>query len=302
MTLSSRSRLKSQTAANSRRLVVIIGPTASGKTDVAIRLAKEYQGEIICADSRTIYKGMDIGTAKPTLEEQALVPHYGLDLVEPNEQYSVAQFQAYADQKINQIWQKNKPVILVGGSGMYIDAVLFGYQFRSELQDRVAVESMSREELVMLAEKLFPQALDAIDVKNTRRLQQLILRGPFLSADRAHLKYHAKIIGISLEKAKLQMRIRKRANEMLKNGFVQEYKRLKRAWGADCPALKTTGYATIGRYLSAELGEERLEEEIVRDSMRLVKKQMTWFKRNPHIEWADSSDAAFKQAAFYLTD
>ena len=112
-------------------LVVIAGPTASGKTALAIRLAERYDGEIICADSRTIYKGMDIGTAKPSAEEQARVPHWGLDIVEPGERFTVADFKAYAERKIQEIRERDRIPFLVGGTGLYIDAVIFDFQFKS---------------------------------------------------------------------------------------------------------------------------------------------------------------------------
>lgn len=151
-------------------LIVITGPTASGKTSAAINLAKKYNGEIICADSRTIYRGMDIGTAKPTPEDQALVPHHGLDLVEPGERFTVADFQQYARLKIEDIRRRGKVPFLVGGTGLYIDAILFGYGF-SENNDRavpidniiaVAIatgKSILRNQIVKRAEQLFEQGV-----------------------------------------------------------------------------------------------------------------------------------------------
>ena len=131
-------------------LIVIVGPTASGKTGLAVRLAKEFGGEIISADSRAVYKGLDIGTAKPSLEEQQAVPHWGIDLVEPNERYTVADFKSYAEQKIEYIRTRDKVPFLVGGTGLYIDAVLYNFEFSTGANDnkqRQQLEQKSIEDL-----------------------------------------------------------------------------------------------------------------------------------------------------------
>jgi tRNA dimethylallyltransferase len=299
LTKSSPQKSKNVVSEQSGLLLAIIGPTCSGKTQSAIDTARQTGAEIICADSRTIYRGMNIGTAKPTSEETALIPHYGLDLIDPDEQFSASDFQTYAYQKMDEIWSRGNPVILVGGSGMYLDAVLYGYNFRTEKM-RAEIERMDNDQLVDLIEKEYPDTLKADDVNNTRRLRQILTRGPSSKSDREHLKYNVKIIGISPEKSILQKRIRIRAKDMLNNGLVQEYKMITKTWGSDCVALSTIGYASVGRYLKDKLHMEELEDDIVRSSMRLVKKQMTWFKRNQHIEWMKSPKEAADKAIFYL--
>jgi len=302
MNLQKKSPKKFATAVSSSqgRLLAIVGPTAAGKTSVVLRLAAQYPIEIICADSRTIYQGMDIGTAKPTLEEQAQVSHWGLDLVEPDGGYSAAQFVDYAEQKIQEIWERGNAVVIVGGSGMYIDALLFGYKFRSPIAKPQDFSKMPHGELVALAQSQYPDEIRHIDVKNTRRLVQLLEKGPASSADRDDLKYQAKIIGIDPPKGNLQMRIEKRTDTMLKQGFVQECELLVNTYGDSCLALQTTGYSAVVSYLQGEASYEDMQQRIVIDTRRLAKKQLTWFRRNSHIEWSTDEENALAIAASYL--
>ncbi len=282
------------------KLLAIVGPTAAGKTGVALSLAGQYPIEIICADSRTIYRGMDIGTAKPTLKEQAQVPHWGLDLVKPGESYSAAQFVIYAEQKIQEIWARGNAAVIVGGSGMYIDALLFGYKFRNATSQKQDFSLMPYDELVTLAQNQYPAEIKHIDVKNTRRLVQLLERGPVNSADRDDLKYQAKIIGIDPPKGNLQIRIDKRTDQMLKQGFVQECELLVNTYGNSCRALQTTGYSAVVGYLRGAMSYEDMRQRIVIDTRRLAKKQRTWFHRNSHIEWAADEEEALAIANSYL--
>lgn len=302
MILQKKSPKKSATAAFSAqgKILALVGPTAAGKTDIALKLAEVYPVEVICADSRTIYRGMDIGTAKPTFEEQALVPHWGLDLVRPGEAYSVAEFVNYAEQKMLEIWSRGNAVILVGGSGMYIDAVLFGYKFRNLVANQQGYASMSHDELVVLAKSRYPAEIKYIDVKNTRRLIQLLERGPANSADRDALKYTVKIIGIDPGKENLQIRIVERADEMLNQGFVQECETLVERYGADCPTFQTTGYSAVINFLEDQLSFEDMRTKIISDTKKLAKKQRTWFRRNPHIHWISQQEEVLAVATSYL--
>lgn len=288
------------TSSQKGKIVAIVGPTAAGKTGVALAIADKFPVEIICADSRTIYKGMDIGTAKPSTDEQARVPHHGLDLILPGEKYSVAEFVNYAEEKMQEIWSRDRAVLIVGGSGMYMDALLFGYKFRDEPLDAENVDDLSHDELLEQARQLYPDHVNAIDVKNTRRLRQLVAKGPANTSDRQHLKYDAKIIGIGPCAADLQIRIEKRTDAMLNQGIVQECKTLLRQYGADCPALQTTGYAPVVRYLSGEIDKVTMRAQIIADTKKLAKKQRTWFKRNSFIEWTTNGGEALKIAVSYL--
>lgn len=283
------------------KLVAFVGPTASGKTQAALDLAKIIPSEIICADSRTVYKELDIGTAKPTAEDQSRIPHYGLDLVSPGEKYSVADFVIYAEGALRDIWARNKTAILVGGSGLYIDAILFGYKFRNQARDIKDWEKYSNDELMQLAKKLYPGAINTIDVKNTRRLQQLILRGPTNTSDRESLKYEVKIIGIDPDLENLQIRIEKRTDNMLSQGLVQECDNLIKKYGRDCPTLQTTGYSAVVKYLTGKQDLDTMQRQIITDTKRLAKKQYTWFRRNSFITWVRDESTAIDVAVSYLS-
>lgn len=283
------------------KLVAFVGPTASGKTQAALDLAKIIPSEIICADSRTVYKELDIGTAKPTAEDQSRIPHYGLDLVSPGEKYSVADFVIYAEGALRDIWARNKTAILVGGSGLYIDAILFGYKFRNQARDIKDWEKYSNDELMQLAKKLYPGAINTIDVKNTRILQQLILRGPTNTSDRESLKYEVKIIGIDPGLENLQIRIEKRTDNMLSQGFVQECDNLIKKYGKDCPTLQTTGYSAVAEYLTGKQDLDTMRRQIITDTKRLAKKQRTWFRRNSFITWVRDESTAIDVAVSYLS-
>lgn len=283
---------------NQVKTLVILGQTATGKTNLSIQIAKQFNGEIICADSRTIYKGMDIGTAKPTTNEMEGVKHHIIDIIEPNEYFSVVEFKTLCLELIDEIKKKGKLPIIVGGSGLYLDSVLFDYSFRSDTD--VEIDGMGSQKKLELAQKLYPEAFKKMDTKNIRRVEQLLLRGPSKSSDRDSLKLDCKIFGIAPEKAVLKQNIQLRTRAMLNNGFIQEVKKLRRHYGKDCPALKTTGYKEVGEYLDGKLSKAEIEPEIVSATLKLAKKQATWFKRNPYIAWYLSAEEAGRAIKDYL--
>lgn len=276
---------------NELPLVVIVGPTASGKTALAIELAEKCGGEIICADSRTIYKGMDIGTAKPTATEQARVPHWGLDLVEPNERYSAADFKAYAEQKIDEIRARGHVPFLVGGTGLYVDAVIFNYKFGTQsdpiLRERLA--GMTLEEL--------HNYCDAHNVrlpeneKNKRYVIREIEKGG-QSSERSRQPISTSIIvGIATDRAILRARIEARIEQLLQNGVVEEAILLGKKYGWDSEAMTGNIYPIVHAYLDNELSLDDLRAKSTTIDWRLAKRQLTWLRRNPHVEW-NSLDAA----------
>lgn len=282
----------------SEKLIVVLGPTASGKTELGIRLAKKYDGEIICADSRTIYNDMDIGTAKPSKQQQAEVPHHLLDVVKPNESFSVVKFKTLCLKSIRQIRQKGKLPIIVGGSGLYIDSVLYDYGFR--IKNGPDTSKLSDAEIVKLAKATYGEELMGVDSKNTRRVAQLLERGPSIAADRKAVKIASKIIGLQLEKPQLKQNIEMRTVQMLNNGFIQEVENVRSKYGTDCAALTTTGYKQVGEFLDGQLSESGLEAAIVRATLKLSKKQLTWFRRNKQIAWVHSFDQAMDIADAYM--
>lgn len=242
------------------KLLAIVGPTASGKTALAIKIAEKYGGEIICADSRTIYRGMDIGTAKPTKEEQNQVQHHLLDLVRPNEKFSVAQFQKLAVKKIKEIHNRGRLPIIVGGSGLYIDSVIFNYKFENQTSERDPVN---------------PRHL-----KPSNRPKDDLLRPNTL------------VIGMTVDKDLLERRINSRVEAMVRNGFIEEVRQLSKKYGWDSSGLLAPGYKAFRSYLEEGRSLEDAKAQFVLNDLHLAKRQQTWFKRNKDIKWFDSADSA----------
>lgn len=263
-------------------LIVILGPTASGKTAYAIRLARLIGGEVICADSRTVYRGMDIGTAKPTEPERTGVLHWGLDLIEPDQRYSLYDFQRYAMAKIAEIRQRQHVPLLVGGSGLYINSVIYDYRLAGGDYDpttRAKLEKLPPDELRRLIVKRgvkLPR-----DPNNKRRLIRSLERGG-VSNNCGHLSSRTIVIGIAVDKEKLSQRISERAERMLERGLVDETDRLIARYGMAEP-LRRNAYGVVAKYLAGQIYEAELIEQISAKDRQLVKKQLTWW-RNPR--WA----------------
>lgn len=271
-------------------LIVITGPTASGKSGIAIELAEQYTGEIICADSRTIYKGMDIGTAKPSLEDQARVPHWGLDIVMPNEPFSAADFKAYALQKIAEIRSRGHVPFLVGGTGLYIDSVIFDYQFGppADLEKRAELERMSLEDLhnyciqynILLPEndqnkRYVIRAIEQKDISGKRSDDPIV---------------NCIIVGIATDKEQLRKRIKERSEQLFENGVVQEAKMLGDMYGWGGEAMTGNVYRLAHDYLNEEITFDELRMKNETADWRLAKRQLTWLKRNRFMIWMPLSE------------
>lgn len=263
-------------------LIVILGPTASSKTAYAIQLARLIGGEVICADSRTVYRGMDIGTAKPTEPERAGVPHWGLDLIEPDQRYSLYDFQRYAMAKIAEIRQRQHVPLLVGGSGLYINSVIYDYRLAGGDYDpttRAKLEKLSPDELRRLIVKRGAKL--PRDPDNKRRLIRSLERGG-VSNNCGHLSSRTIVIGIAMDKEKLSQRISGRAEQMLERGLIDEAEWLIDHYGMVEP-LRRNAYGVVAKYLAGQIHEAELIEQISAKDRQLVKKQLTWW-RNPR--WA----------------
>lgn len=231
--------------------IIILGPTGSGKTGVSIEIAKAIGGEIISADSRAIYKGMDIGTAKPTKEEMNGIPHWGLDLVEPGERFTVADWKAYAEKKIEEIKARGKIPIIVGGTGLYIDALIYDYHFRGPTGQKIGdIEQKS-------------------------------------CSDRTEIKGDYLIIGVKWSTEELRERLKKRVNGMFCPGLYAETKKLVSKYGWDSGAMKSDIYEYAWKYLQGELSLETAKEQCFYEDYHLAKRQLTWFKRNQNIIWLE---------------
>ena len=268
-------------------LIVIIGPTASGKTSLAIQLAKKYRGEIVCADSRTVYRGMNIGTAKPSLSEQQGVSHWGLDLVDPGDSFSASRFKDYACQKIKEIRSRGNIPFLVGGTGLYIDSVIFDFQFGAKYskEKRANLQEMTISELQQYCvnhDVALPE-----NSKNKRYLVRVIERAGKKSSGLEVPLSNTIVVGITTGKQLLRQRITDRAKKMFKDGVVEETIGLANNAGWCNEAMTGNVYPIIKKLIEKEIDEDQAVREFIVSDVNLVKRQLTWFRRNPFIEWGD---------------
>src|SRR5688500_14379685 len=281
-------------------LILIIGPTAVGKTEIAIQLAEKLDGEIVSADSRLFYRGMDIGTAKPTREEQARVPHHLIDIVNPDEILSLAVFQQKAREAIIDIHTRNKLPILVGGTGQYVRAVTAGWspaEVQPDEKLRGELERMKDERgMYWLHEKLNyldPVTAQKIDPRNYRRtiraLEVIMTTGRRFSDQRGRSEspYHLITIGLTRPRAELYERVDQRIDEMFANGFVKEVRQLlANGYSPALPTMSAIGYRECVRVVKGELNEEQAKVEIRRATRIFARRQANWFKESdPNIKW-----------------
>lgn len=306
-------------ASGKPNLIAVVGPTASGKSALGLELAKRFNGEILCVDSRTVYRGMDIGTAKPVGEraeasaasiksmfaEKPLlvegIPHWGIDLVEPDDDYSVAEFKAYADQKIREIVKRKHLPILVGGTGLWMDAVVLNLdipEVKANPALRAELESHTLEDLFFEYEQLDPAGALIIDRHNKRRLVRAIevcreTGRPFSEQrQQAEPNYTALWLGLDVPREELNRRIEERVDAMVANGLVNEVRGLKDAHGCDVSAMSGIGYRQICWFLQGYQSLKDAIEDVKTDTKQFAKRQMTWFKRNKNIRWVADVDAA----------
>jgi len=272
-------------------LVVITGPTASGKTSLAIELAQKFNGEIICADSRTIYKDMNIGTAKPNISEQAGVPHFGLDLVDPGTYYSVADFKLYADQKIKEIRSRGHVPFLVGGTGLYIDAVVFDFKFGPPVNTklRLQLQQLTLDELYEYCNKYNINLPE--NYKNKRYVIRSIENNGIKLDRRMEPLNGVIVVGIATDRSILRQRIEQRSEQLFDNGVVNEAKMLGDKYGWDNEAMRSNIYPLIHLYLEGSMTLDDVKNKFITLDYRLAKRQMTWMNRNKFIHWLSLSDA-----------
>lgn len=289
------------------KVIVIVGPTAIGKTDLSIQLAKELQTEIISGDSMQVYKGMDIGTGKITKEEMADIPHYMLNIRQPNEDFSVATFKELVEEHIKVINEKGKIPIIVGGTGLYIQAVLFDYQFSEQKRDEKFTKELEnlleREGNIALHEKLKkvdPIQASKIHPNNYRRviraLEVFELTGKTMTerhkTQNKVSKYDYVLIGLEMNRDKLYERINRRVEKMVQDGLVEEVRALYDKGFSDTQAMKAIGYKEIIPYLEQEMSLDEAVSILQRNSRRYAKRQYTWFKNQMDVTWFDAEKVA----------
>jgi len=266
-------------------IIVIVGETASGKTDLALYLAQEFNGEIINADSWSVYRGFDIGTAKPNSDELAKVKHHLIDVANPKDGFSAAIFKRLATLAIEDIHSRGKVPILSGGSGLYIDSILYNYSFlpAGPEEDRVRYNSMTIEEI---RKEIKSKAYDTegIDLGNKRRLIRL-LENKGIKPKSHKLINNALILGLITDPDKLKNKIKIRINNMFENGLEAEVRELSNKYKWDIEPMKGIGYREFKNYFEGTQTLDETKNIIIKDSLQLAKKQRTWFKRNNSIQW-----------------
>jgi len=304
-----------KTSENKLPLILIVGPTAVGKTELAIQLAERLNGEIVSADSRLFYRGMDIGTAKPTRAEQARVPHHLIDIADPDEILSLAVFQQKAREAIEAIHTRNKIPLLVGGTGQYVRAVTEGWSPPEVKPDERLRDELGRRKeergiywLHAKLEALDPAAAHKIDARNFRRtiraLEVILTTGRKFSEQRGQSEspYHLITIGLTRPRAELYERVDQRIEAMFANGFLDEVKGLlARGYSPSLPTMSAIGYRECIRVVNGELNEEQAKAEIRRATRIFVRRQANWFKESdPNIKWFNAEEGIVREIEAYI--
>ncbi|PIV45148.1 MAG: tRNA (adenosine(37)-N6)-dimethylallyltransferase MiaA [Candidatus Nealsonbacteria bacterium CG02_land_8_20_14_3_00_37_10] len=292
-----------------KKLIVILGPTASGKSELAVKLAEKFNGEVISADSRQVYKGMDIGTGKITKKEMRGIPHYLLDIASPKRRFSVVQYKKLALKSINKIFKKGKIPILCGGTGFYIQAVVDGIiipEVKPDWKLRKQLELIATEELFKKLKKLDPQRAKTIDRNNRRRLIRALevvikTKRPVPALKKNPLPYPVLMIGIKKEKEELKKLIKKRFFKWLKQGLIKEVKKLKKL-GLSWKKIEDFGihYRVIAQYLQDKINYKKMIENSLKELQNYAKRQMTWFKKDKRICWVKNHKEAEKLVKKFL--
>lgn len=279
-----------------QKVLVIVGPTAVGKTAFSIKTAQKFDGEIISGDSVQIYRGFDIGSGKIKPEEMQGVPHYLIDKLDYHEDYNVANFQSDARKLIDEIGERHHLPMIVGGTGLYIKAVLYDYVFNNEQEADNQYEDMTNEEIYQKLQAVDPKCLEKIHVNNRRRLVRALnvyeknQKGisEIKDEQKHEMMYDAKIIGLTCERERLYQRINQRVDQMFAEGLIKEINDLmKNGVTFDDKPMSAIGYRQFEPLVKGECSVEDVCETIKRDTRHFAKRQYTWFNHQTPIEWFD---------------
>lgn len=285
------------------KVIVICGPTASGKTGLSIELAKRIEGEIVSADSMQIYQEMDIGTAKPTKEEQQGIKHYLMDFVSPEERYSVADYKKEAKRAIKEIIKKGKVPIVVGGTGLYIDSLIyeieypdieFDEEYRKELEQRVEQEGL--EKLCEEAQRIDPKAMEKISQNDEKRILRILeiyhatgktKTEQEIESRKNPVEYEYQVYALKWDREVLYERINKRVDLMIEQGLIEEVKMILEKHQKFPTAMQGLGYKEVVAFLEGNMTQEEMIEKIKMETRRYAKRQMTWFRKNKQTIWLE---------------
>lgn len=294
-------------------LIVIGGATACGKTNVGVLLAEKINGEIISADSMQIYRYMDIGTAKPTAEEMKNITHYLVDEIEPDEEYNVMLFQKKAKQYMEKIWNKGKIPILVGGTGFYINAVVYDTLFEETEQDNTFrnkmyhfAEQYGAQALYQKLEQIDPVYAKTLHANNIKRVVRALeyhhFTGQLFSEYNTEQKqrqspYYTAMIVLTMERQKLYDRIEKRIDTMIQQGLLEEVEMLlKKGYTKDLVSMQAIGYKELIPYFNQQISLEQAIYDLKKNTRHFAKRQLTWFKRQTQGYWIDITDQNVERA------
>ncbi|MBQ9298626.1 MAG: tRNA (adenosine(37)-N6)-dimethylallyltransferase MiaA [Clostridia bacterium] len=283
------------------KVIVIVGPTASGKSALALELAKRINGEIISCDSMQIYKEMDIGTAKPTKKEQEQVQHYLVDFLSPSSRYNVSDFKKDAEVNIEKVLEKGKVPIVVGGTGLYVNALIYNINYleeeydasyREELENRADIEGLdSLYKEAMQIDKEATQKISKNDRKRILRILEIYKKTGRTKTEQDKLsiqdepKYNYLMFGINIEREILYERINQRVDKMIEEGLIEEVENIYKKYNEFPTAMQAIGYKEVVSYLNDEISKGYMIEKIKMETRRYAKRQLTWFRKNKKIYW-----------------
>ena len=300
------------------KVIVICGPTASGKTALSIELAKQINGEIVSCDSMQIYKDMNIGTAKPTLEEMQGIKHYLIGYISPEERYSVSDYKTDAKKAIREIIGKGKMPIVVGGTGLYLDSLIYEIEYldikldeeyRKQLEKEV--EEKGLEELYERAKQIDAKAIEKISTNDKKRILRILeichATGKTktqleIESRKKEVEYDYKVYALDWDRQKLYDRINKRVDMMIEQGLIEEVQQLLEKYNVFPTAMQGLGYKEVVDYLENKLTKEEMIEKIKMESRRYAKRQLTWFRKNKQTIWLNAEDTIQNNIQIILKD
>lgn len=290
------------------KVVVIVGPTASGKTSLSIELAKKIDGEIISSDSMQIYKDMDIGTAKVTEEEKEGIEHYLVDFVLPSERYTVSDFKKDAENAIEEILSKGKTPIIVGGTGLYVNSLIYGIEYqemdfdeeyRNSLMEKAETPD-GLKELYEEAKKIDEKAMESISPNDKKRIIRILEIYKATGKNKTEqeilsrangVKYDYQVYAIDMERNKLYDRINRRVDLMFEQGLIEEVKKLLEKYTEFPTAMQGIGYKEVAEYLRGDLTKDEMVEKLKQETRHYAKRQLTWFRKNKEIIWLNAENS-----------
>lgn len=300
------------------KVIVICGPTASGKTALSIELAKKIKGEIVSCDSMQIYKDMNIGTAKPTEQEKKGIKHYMIDIVSPDERFSVADYKREAKIAIREILEKGKVPIVVGGTGLYLDSLIyeidypnieFNEQYRKQLE--LIADKEGLDKLYEEAKKIDPIAIEKISRKDRKRIFRILeiykatgknKTEQEIVSRKNEIEFDYKVFALSWKREKLYERINQRVDIMLEDGLIQEVEKINKKYNQFPTSIQGLGYKEVIQYLDNKISYEEMVEKIKMETRRYAKRQLTWFRKNKQTKWIDGEDEIKKNIKIILEE